>query len=147
MTLKPVLTFGRFKVTSSIDHNEPRNQLYVPKEETVPNPLKNIDVTRSTQNGFVVVQKKIVLYCNVESSKHWSDSSKRVTKFSPLIESREGYMWSWWTLTQIQTTSRPDHVCPEIWTEIGTPLRIEKQEWKHKKPKLDNGRGPRGIYT
>ena len=29
-------------------HNEPRVQLYVPKEETFPNPLKYIDFTRST---------------------------------------------------------------------------------------------------
>ena len=62
MTLKPVQTSGRSKVTSSIviamnewthwrcpvEWVEPRVQLYVPKEETFPFPLKYNDVTRST---------------------------------------------------------------------------------------------------
>ena len=34
-------------------------------------------------------------------------------------------------LTKIQTTSRPDHVWPEVWTKIGKAAQNrEKQEWK-----------------
>ena len=48
MTLGLVPTSGRFKVTLIYrHHNEPGVQLFVPKEETFPIPLKYIDVTRS----------------------------------------------------------------------------------------------------
>ena len=39
-------------------HNGPRVQLYVPKEETFPIPLKFIDVTRSTPTDLNVMQEK-----------------------------------------------------------------------------------------
>ena len=76
MTLKPVPTFwsilGDFIYRH---HNEPRVQLYVPKEETFPIPLKYIDVTRSTHADLDVLQeKRIDDYWNVVSSKHVSDS-------------------------------------------------------------------------
>ena len=41
-------------------HNEPRFQLYVPKEETLPIPLKYIDETRSTHADLEVMQEKRV---------------------------------------------------------------------------------------
>ena len=57
-------------------HNEPRVQLYVSKEETFPNPLKYMDVTRSSRTDLDVMQeKRIDDYWNVDSSKHSSDSS------------------------------------------------------------------------
>ena len=50
-------------------------------------------------------------------------------------------------LTKIQTTTRPDHVCPEVWTTIGKAAQNrEKQDWAKGKPKLDNARRLRGIY-
>ena len=39
-------------------HNEPRVQLFVPKEETFPIPLKYIDVTGSTHTNVDVIQEK-----------------------------------------------------------------------------------------
>ena len=39
-------------------HNEPRVQLYVPKEETFPIPLKYTDVTESTRTDLDVIQEK-----------------------------------------------------------------------------------------
>ena len=55
-------------------------------------------------------------------------------------------MWSGVRLTKDQTTTRPDHVWPEVWTKIGkAPQNREKQEWKNEKPKLDNARRLRGI--
>ena len=38
-------------------HNEPRVQLCVPKEETLPIPLKYIDATRSTYTNLDVLQE------------------------------------------------------------------------------------------
>ena len=46
----------------------------------------------------------------------------------------------------IQTTTRPDHVWPEVWTKIGKAAQNrEKQERAKEKPKLDNARKLRGI--
>ena len=44
-------------------------------------------------------------------------------------------------LTKIQTTTRPDHERPEIWTKSGKARQNrEIQEWAKEKPKLDNAR-------
>ena len=40
------------------DHVEPRVQVYVPKEETFPIPLKHIDVTRAAYTILDVLQEK-----------------------------------------------------------------------------------------
>ena len=56
-------------------HNEPRIQLYAPKEETFPIPLKYIDVTRSAHTDLDVLQeKRIDDYWNVDSIRSLSDS-------------------------------------------------------------------------
>ena len=50
-------------------------------------------------------------------------------------------------LTKVQTTSRPGHVWPEVWTIIGKAAQNrEKQAWTNKKPKLDSARRVRAIY-
>ena len=118
MTLKPVPTFGRLKIDFIYrHHNEPRVQLYVPKEETFPIPLKYIDVTRSTHTDLDVLQEKLIDdNWNVDSGKHLSDSWRGFTKFTLLKEKPpKGYMWSGERLTKIQTTTRPDSVWPEAW--------------------------------
>ena len=53
-------------------------------------------------------------------------------------------MWSGWRLAKVQTTTRPDHVWPEVWTKIGKAAQREKNRAKEK-PKLDNARRLRGI--
>ena len=82
MTLKPVPTSGRFKVTFIYrHHNEPRVQLQVPKEETFPITLKYTDVTRSTYTDLDVMQEKRVDDCwNVHSNSSQSDSWNSFTK-------------------------------------------------------------------
>ena len=115
----------------------------MPKEETFPIPVKYIDVTRSTNTDLDVRQEqKIDDYWNVNSSKHLSDSWRGFTKFILLKEKPpKGYLWSGVRLTKIQTTTRPDHVCPEVWTKIGEAAQNrEKQEWAKEKEKLDNAR-------
>ena len=117
-------------------HSEPRVQLYVPKEETFPIPLKYIDVTRSTHSDLDVMQEKRVDDCwNVGSNRSLSDSWKGFTKLT-LAKGKHprGHMWPGRRLTKVQTSSRPDHVCPEVWTKIGKAAknrektRMEKRE-------------------
>ena len=117
-------------------HNEPRVQLHVSREETFPVPLKYIDVTRSTHTDLDVLQQKRIDDC-------W------FTKFTSLKERpSKRYMWSRVGLTKIQATTRPDHVWPEVWTKIGKAAQNRhKQEWAKEKPKLDNVRRLRGIYS
>ena len=57
-------------------------------------------------------------------------------------------MWSGQWLTNIQTTSRPDHIWPDAWTRIGKAAqRSEKQDWAIEKPKIEHARKLRGVYS
>ena len=121
----------------------------MPKEETFSIPFKYIDVTRSTHINLDVKQeKKIDDYWKKDSIKHFWNSWRGFTKFTLLKEKPpKGYLLSWERLTKIQTTTRTDHVRPEVWTKIGKAAQNrQKQEWAKEKPKLDNGRKLRGIY-
>ena len=112
----------------------------MPKEETIPIPLKYFDVTRSTHTDLDVLQeKRIDDYWNVESGRHLSNSWKGFTKFTFLKEKPpKGYIWS---------GRRPDHVWPKVRTNIGeTAQHREKQEWKNEKPKPGTARRLRRIY-
>ena len=56
-------------------------------------------------------------------------------------------MWSGGRLTRRQLTSRPDHLCPELWTKLGRNVKLkERHKWSNEKPKLDNAIRLRGIY-
>ena len=68
-------------------HIEPRFQLYVPREESFPIPLKYIDVTRSTHTDLDVAQeKRIDDYWNVVQKRSLSDSWTNSTRFTSLNE-------------------------------------------------------------
>ena len=59
----------------------------------------------------------------------------------------DGFSWSEGRLTRKQTTSRPDTLWPEIWTDMSdASKRKVKQKWTIEKPKLDNARKLRGIH-
>ena len=94
-------------------HNEPRVQLYVPKEETFPIPVKYMDVTRATHTDLDVMQeKRIDDYSNVDATRSLSDS--------------KGYMWSCLrTFKQL-----PDLISCGLkdGAKFGKPLRIEKNK-------------------
>ena len=67
------------------DHVEPRVQLYVPKEETFPFPLKHIDVTRATYTILDVLQgQRTDDYWSVDVNRSLSDSWKGFTKLTQL---------------------------------------------------------------
>ena len=110
-------------------HIEPRVQLYVPKEETVPIPLKYLDVTRSAFINLDVSQEKRKDDCwNVNVNCSLSDSWTGFTRFTLLKEKPlQRYSWSRGRLTKSQATTRPEHVWPEVWTKIGKS-RSEKRK-------------------
>ena len=111
-------------------HNEPRVQLFVPKEETFPILLKYIDVTRATHTDEDVMQEKRTEYwCEIDSNRSLSVSWKGFTKFTLLKRKLpKGHMWCGRRLTKVQTTSRQDHVWPEVWTNIGKALGIDRKK-------------------
>ena len=77
-------------------HVEPRVELYSPKEESFPIPLKYIDVTRTTHTNLDVKQeKRIDDYWNIDGSRDLSDSWTGFTQFTLLDEKPpDGYTWS-----------------------------------------------------
>ena len=148
MTLKPVPTSGRSKVTSSIIVTMNLEFNSVPKEETFPIPLKHIDLAKSTHTDLDVMQEKRIDDCwNVDSNRNLSVHGKVSRSLLYWKKNLPKDLWSGGRLTTIQPTSRPDHVWPEVWTKIGKAAQNrEKQEGTKEKAKLDNARRPRGIY-
>ena len=89
MTLKPVPTSGRFKVTSSVVTTMNLEFNYVPKEETFPIPLKYIDVTRSAHTDLDVMQEQRMDDCwIIDSNRSLSVSWKGFTKFTLLLKEK-----------------------------------------------------------
>ena len=136
-------------MTPSIRHqNEPRVQLYVPKEETFPIPLKCIDVTRELLKQIWTCCKRNVkiiigMWTRIEVQ---ADSWKGCTKYTLLKEKPpKGSMWSGERLTKIRATTRPANVWPEVWSKMGKAAQKREEEWAIEKPKLNNARRLRGI--
>ena len=77
-------------------HVEPRVELYSPREESFPIPLKYIDVTRTTHTNLDVKQeKRIDDYWNIDGSRDLSDPWTGFTQFTLLDEKPpDGYTWS-----------------------------------------------------
>ena len=88
-------------------HVEPRVKLYSPREESLPIPLKYIDVSRAThrwlleyrwiKKWFLWFVDRFHLVCSVK----WETSRRK-----NVVQER---------LTKRQLTSRPDHLWPEPW--------------------------------
>ena len=77
-------------------HVEPRVELYSPREESFPIPLKYIDVTRTTYTNLdVKLEKRIYDYWNIDGSRDLSDPWTGFTQFPFLDEKApDGYTWS-----------------------------------------------------
>ena len=86
-------------------------------------------------------EKRINDYWNFDMDRNLSDSWTGFTKFT-LFEEKppKGYMWSGWRLTKVQTTARPDHVWPEVWTKMGKAAQNREKTRMENKPKIDNAR-------
>ena len=75
---------GNFK---NRHHVEPRVQLFSPREESFPIPLKYIDVSRTTHTNLDVKQeKRIDDYWNIDGSREWSRPWTSFTQFTLLEE-------------------------------------------------------------
>ena len=71
---------GNFK---NRHHDEPRVKLYSPTAESLPIPLKYIDVSRTTQTNLDVMQEsRIDDYWNIDGSRDLSDSWTSFTQFT-----------------------------------------------------------------
>ena len=130
-------------------HVEPRVQLYSPREESFPIPLRYIDVSRTTHTNLDVMQEsRIGDSWNIDGSRDFSGYWTAFTQFTLLEEKPPNrYTWSGERLTRKQLTSRPDYLWPEIWKKWGKDAKLkEKQKWAIEKPKLGNARRLRGIY-
>ena len=77
-------------------HVEPRVQLYSPREESFPIPLKYIDVSRTTRTNLDVKQgRRIDDKRNIDGSRDLSDYSTGFTQFILLEEKPpNGFLWS-----------------------------------------------------
>ena len=77
-------------------HVEPRVNLYMPKEECFPIPLKHIDVTRTTHTSQEkMLEKHIDDYWNVDGERELSDAWAGFKRFILLNERPlDGYTWS-----------------------------------------------------
>ena len=92
-------------------HVEPRVKLYSTREESFPIPLKDIEVSRTTQpNLDVMFERRIDDYWNIDGSRDLSDPWTGFTQFTLLNEKPpDGKMWSGERLTKRQATTRPDY--------------------------------------
>ena len=111
--------------------------------------LKYIDISRTTRTNLDVKQgKRIGDYWNIDGSRDLSDPWTGFTQFTLLEKKKppDGYMWSGGKIDE-ELTSRPDHLCPELWEKMGKNAKLkEKQKWSEEKLHLDNVRKLRGIY-
>ena len=83
-------------------HVEPRVQLFSPREESFPMPLKHIDVSRTTHTNLDVEQeRRIDDYWNIDGSRDLSGYWTGFTQFI-LLEDKtpDRYMWSGERLTR-----------------------------------------------
>ena len=130
---KPAMIFGQSKrITFSRHHVEPRVQLYVPKEDIFPIPLKYTDVTRTTHDPGRMI---IGTWMRIEIlSESWTGFTQLTILHEKLPD---GYMWFGERLTQMQPTTKPDHLWPSM---SKAARRKEKQHWAIEKSKLDNAR-------
>ena len=97
------MTFGPCQETSytAIILN-PESNVYSPREESFPIPLKYIDVSRTTHTNLDVKQeKRIDDYWNIDGSRDLSDPWTGFTQFTLLEEKPpDGYMWSGWEINE-----------------------------------------------
>ena len=112
--------------------------------------MKYIDVSRTTQTNLDVVQEsRIDYYWNIDGSRDLPASWTGFTQFTLSGEKPpKGYTWSGERLTKRQATSRPDHLCPELWTGMSKNAKQrEKHKWSIEKQKLGDAGRSRGIFS
>ena len=111
----------------------------MPKEETFPIPLKYTDVARSTHTDLDVMQEKgIDDFWNVIELKHVRFEEKFHKIQFIKRKTSQGQIWSGERLTKVQTTTRPDHVWPDVWSKIGKAAQDREKTRIEKKTRSQN---------
>ena len=128
-------------------HVETRVKLYSPREESFPNPLKYIDVSRTIHTNLDVKQEKRTNdYWNIDGSRNLSDPWTIFTQFTLLEEKPPDGNVVRWQIDEKQLTSRPDHLWPELWKTMGMNAKLKEKQVSNQKLHLENARKLRGIY-
>ena len=129
-------------------HVEPRVKLYSPREESFPIPLKYIDVTRTTHTNLDVKQASMIIGISMDLETR-------------LILGKVSHNLLYWKKklpTDIcgpgrdyrENSLHPSQIIygQKIWKIMGKNAKLkERQKWSNEKPKLDNARRLRGIYS
>ena len=131
LMVKPTMIFGPSQGDFIYHHHvEHRVKLYVPTEESIPIPLKDIDVTRTTDTTLdVMSEKHIEDYWNVDGEKELSNAWTDFTRFIVLKETTTRWIYTVreGRLTRKQMTSRPDTVWPDIWKHMSDGSEQERK--------------------
>ena len=73
-------------------------------------------------------KKRIDDYWNIDGSRDLSDSWTGFTQVTLLEEKHpDEFLWSGERLTRKQLTSRPDHLGPELWINLGRIARLKEK--------------------
>ena len=101
----------------------------MPRQESVPIPLRYIDATRATRTTLdVMLERRTNDYWDVDGHRDLSDSWTGFTRFTMLDEKPpDGYTWCGERLTKKQTTSTPDYLWPERYGKTCQKHRNEKK--------------------
>ena len=124
-------------------HVVPRVKLYVPQEETLPFPMKYIDITRTTFTSLdVMLGKQVEDYWNVDGERELSDAWTGFTRFILLNERPpDGTHGPGGDLQENKQPLVQTNVWPEMWKIMSDAAKKKaKQRWAIEKPKLDNAR-------
>ena len=97
----------------------------MPKERSLPLPLKYFDVVRRTNTTLdVLLESCMDDYRNVDGGWELSGPWTGFTQFSILNETPpDGFLWSRRRLTKVQATSRPDYLWPKVWSKMSQSYR------------------------
>ena len=92
---------------------EPRVKLYMPKEESLPIPMKYVDVTRTTHTARdVLLEKQMDDYWKEDGERELSDAWTGLTRFILLNERPpDGYTWSGKRETDVGTNNLKSRQC------------------------------------
>ena len=91
VTVKQEMISGQFQETTFTRHHvEPRVKLCVPREKSLPIPLRHIDVARATSATVdVMLERRIDDHWNIEGDRDLSDAWTGFTQFAILDENLE----------------------------------------------------------
>ena len=127
-------------------HVEPRVKLHVPREASYPNPLKYIDVTRTTDTTLDVMSEKHI-------EDHWNvDGERELTVWMHGQVTKDSLYWVKSHRMDIHGPEGTNDlqarhfVARNLGNMSDASKRKSKQKWPIEKPKLDNATRLRGIY-